>query len=174
MKKILVLAMLFVTTPAVTFGQTSSGGKTEQEITALYHEYRSAVEKREVAALERILADGYTSADVIIGTKQTKAIVIEGFKNSPLPPGPAGRSETVNIGDPVISIHGDTAILTNRMIQKGQDPRGQAFSVPILLTTVFTKRGGQWRIVANHGCRIDYLQSESGISPTTSRVGNGK
>jgi len=174
MKKILVLAMLVVTTPAVTFGQTSRDGKTEQEITALNRELRNAFEKRDVAVLERILADGYTGTDVIFGTKQTKAATIEAYKDNPLPPGPAGRSETINTSDPVISLDGDIAVLSSRMIQKGHDPRGQAFSVPLLLTTVFAKQGGQWRVVAIHGCRIDYLQSESGISPATPRVGNGK
>lgn len=170
MKKIIVLAMLFVTMPAATFGQTARNGKTEEEISTLYTEFRRAIEKRDVTALRHILADDYTDTDVVAGTKQTKQEIIEAYKVNPLPVVPAGRSETVNISGAAISVHGDTAVLTSSMMQKGQDATGRAFSVPLLVTTVFAKQAGQWHVIATHGSRIDMLQSRFGVSLPTSRV----
>lgn len=169
MKKMLVLLMLLTSLPFVTFGQTDRDAKTEQEIIALYREFQDAMMKRDVAALERILADDYTDTDLLLGTMQTKADIIKVFKANPQLSGSAGKGEITNIGSPVSTIRRDTAILTSRSIHKGQDPKGQAFSVPVLLSVVLSKEGGRWRIIATHGCRIDRLQSEPGTSPTTAR-----
>jgi ketosteroid isomerase-like protein len=169
-KRILVLTLL-LTASSAAFGQSPRGGNAEQEIISLHRDFQDAMVKRDVQALGRLLADDYTGTDVVAGTKQTKATIIETFKANPLPTGAAGTSESVETGSPAVSVYGDTAVLTSRSVHKGQDPAGKAFAVPVLQTSVFARQGGRWRVVATHGCRIDQLQSEAGAAPAQARAG---
>jgi ketosteroid isomerase-like protein len=172
-KRILVLALLLSASTAA-LGQAPRGGDAEREVIALHRDFQDAMLKRDVRTLGRVLADDYTGTDVVAGTKQTKADIIEAFEAAPLPTGAAGRSESVETGSPAISVYGDTALLTSRSVHRGQDPSGKAFAVPILQTSVFARRGGRWVVVATHGCRIDQLQSEAGASPAGGRAGGGR
>jgi hypothetical protein len=113
--------------------------------------------RRDTTTLERILADEFLSMDTANrGEGITKRLVIDSYKANPNPPaGSAGRWNSFDIADSVVSVHGNTAVLTSREVVKGVTPNGQGFTSNSLVTTVFTKRQGGWRIIATHGRRLN-------------------
>lgn len=161
MKRLLVLIALLMMPISFAQGQDDNDpdNKTKQEILKVYREYTAALEKRDAAVMNRILADDYAAADVVFGIvdyggSNLKARVIELYKSGP------HRADsvdfrTIEIHSTVITIHGDNmAVLTSRETDKGRDPRGYDYNDPILTTHVFVKRGGRWQIIATHGGQI--------------------
>lgn len=163
MKKFLLFTMLFGSASFSAFAQTNvnqpARNKAEQEVIAVNQQYVDALVKKDGAAFERILADEFAETDTAIGVGNDKQMFLAPYKNGAIFSAPG--LESIDVSDPKVSIHKDTAVLTSRQTLKGKTKDGQAYRVPILLTSVFTKRHGRWQIVATHASRIDQLQAQT-------------
>jgi len=146
MKPLLLAGLIsFVALPlALTQTPSSADNKTaEQEVRAAIEQYRTALVKRDTAALERIWADDYTFINAS-GTVLTKA---ERLANS--------KSGATNLGtiesDPNMKIRvygGDVAIAVSRVTIKGQYS-GKATSGQFQSSIVFAKTPSGWQLVCN-------------------------
>ena len=146
MKPLLLAGLIsFVALPlALTQTPSSADNKTaEQEVRAAIEQYRTALMKRDTAALERIWADDYTFINAS-GTVLTKA---ERLANA--------KSGATNLGtiesDPNMKIRvygGDVAIAVSRVTIKGQYS-GKATSGQFQSSIVFAKTPSGWQLVCN-------------------------
>ena len=146
MKPLLLAGLIsFVALPlALTQTPSSADNKTaEQEVRAAIEQYRTALMKRDTAALERIWADDYTFVNAS-GTVLTKA---ERLANA--------KSGATNLGtiesDPNMKIRvygGDVAIAISRVTIKGQYS-GKATSGQFQSSIVFAKMPTGWQLVCN-------------------------
>ncbi len=146
MKPLLLAGLIsFVALPlALTQTPSSADNKTaEQEVRAAIEQYRTALMKRDTAALERIWADDYTFVNAS-GTVLTKA---ERLANA--------KSGATNLGtiesDPNMKIRvygGDVAIAISRVTIKGQYS-GKATSGQFQSSIVFAKTPSGWQLVCN-------------------------
>jgi len=146
MKPLLLAGLIsFVALPlALTQTPSSADNKTaEQEVRAAIEQYRTALVKRDTAALDRIWADDYTFINAS-GTVLTKA---ERLANA--------KSGATNLGtiesDPNMKIRvygGDVAIAISRVTIKGQYS-GKATSGQFQSSIVFAKTPSGWQLVCN-------------------------
>ena len=146
MKPLLLAGLIsFVALPlALTQTPSSADNKTaEQEVRAAIEQYRTALMKGDIAALERIWADDYTFINAS-GAVLTKA---ERLANQ--------KSGATNLGtiesDPNMKIRvygGDVAIAISRVTIKGQYS-GKATSGQFQSSIVFAKTPSGWQLVCN-------------------------
>jgi ketosteroid isomerase-like protein len=146
MKPLLLAALVSLIALPLALSQTpsSADNKTaEQEVRAAIEQYRTALMKRDTAALERIWADDYTFINAS-GAVLTKA---ERLANA--------KSGATNLGtiesDPNIKIRvygGDVAIAISRVTIKGQYS-GKATSGQFQSSIVFVKMPTGWQLACN-------------------------
>ena len=146
MKPLLLAGLIsFVALPlALSQTPSSADNKTaEQEVRAAIEQYRTALMKRDTAALERIWADDYTFINAS-GAVLTKA---ERLANQKSGATKLGTIET----DPDMKIRvygGDVAIAISRVTIKGQYS-GKATSGQFQSSVVFAKTPTGWQLVCN-------------------------
>lgn len=131
--------------PAAT-SATASTENVEQTIRQLVHERDQAIQRGDMAAIDRLYADDYITTNAS-GTVRTKAQVIEDFKSGAL------KIESITSDELDVRAHGDTAIVTGRLTTKGQD-RSRDVSGQNRFTQVYLRRNGRWQIAAFHYSRI--------------------
>ena len=122
--------------------QTSS----EQELRNLERDWDTAIVRKDMTALNRILDDDFVYIDSVGGVNP-KAALIQGIKDSD------ATIEPFETTDVRVRIYGDTGILTGRFTQKATY-NGQTFSGQFRYTDVYVKQGGAWRAVSAHASRI--------------------
>lgn len=146
MKTLLLAGLISLIALPFVSGQspTSTDSKTaEQEVRAAIEEYRTALLKKDTAALERIWADDYTFINGA-GAVLTK---IERLANA--------KSGATNLGtiesDPNIKIRfygGDVAIAISSVTLKGQYS-GKATSGKFRSSLVWVKGQSGWQLACN-------------------------
>jgi ketosteroid isomerase-like protein len=119
--------------------------RSEQELTKLEHDWAAATVARDVATLDRILADELvsTSAD---GKVETKAQLLANVRS------PKNRLESFVVDDIKVLGFGDLAVVTGRATTKGLlpgFPPGQ-----MRFTDTFVKRDGRWQCIATQATPI--------------------
>jgi ketosteroid isomerase-like protein len=146
MKPLLFAGLISFVALPFALSQTSSSTDnktTEQEVRAAIEQYRTALMKRDTAALEKIWADDYTFINAS-GAVLTKA---ERLANA--------KSGATNLGtiemDPNMKVRvygGDVAIAINQVTLKGQYS-GKATSGQFQSSIVFAKTPSGWQLVCN-------------------------
>ena len=112
----------------------------EQELRRLDREWNEAYPRRDLATLERIIADDWTCIDGA-GERIGKAELLERIASS------ASRIESHEFDEVEFRFYGDAAIVTGRLTGAGRDEEGP-ISFSQRYTRVYVKRGGTWRAVA--------------------------
>lgn len=163
MRRSFALVVMFAAAslPALAQANVNQGArsKAEQDVVTVYQQFNDALVKKDAAALERILADDFSETDTSIGVIKSKEFFLAPYKDGSV----SGQGlEAVEAKDSKVSIHGGTAVLTARVVLRGRTRDGQSYNVPALITSVFGKRDGRWRMIASHGSRIDTLQAQVG------------
>lgn len=142
MKRILgmVLTGLLLAAP----GWAQKAGTAEQELLNLERQWKEAVVKKDVAALQRLYADDYISVDSE-GAIWNKTDDIE------IDTAGMFRLESFRLEDMKVRLYGDTAIVTGRSAFSGTiEGEGQVkSSSQFRFVDVFVKQNGQWRCVSN-------------------------
>ncbi len=146
MKKLLTtfLAMIIFTTLA--FAQ---GSKNEQELIKLDKDWSAAIERGDRDALNRIIADDYTSG----GGTENKAVYIErALKNAKETAAEADLKNYV-VAPSTYSVKfkgNDMAVMMHVSKETGVY-KGQPFTDYRNSFHVWMKRGGRWQVVASEG-----------------------
>jgi ketosteroid isomerase-like protein len=130
---------------AQTPTQAKKGG-VEQELIQLEDEWGDAFLKRDVAFMDRIMADDatWTSPEGIVSTK---AQYLASFKS-------LEGVDTSWVNDEMkVRVYGDTAVVTGRTTFKWTN-KGKDFSGQERWTDTWVKLAGHWGFVAGHNSKI--------------------
>ncbi len=141
MKAILVIFTLVFFTP-FALGQTMSknkGSKVEQELKNLERQWEEALTRRDVAMLDRLMAEDYVLTTVR-GEVVNKAKVLGEVKS-------ANVTAKVQNTDTVVRVLGDTAVVTGLVLISGRF-NDQDVSTQSRYMKVYVKRRGRWQVVA--------------------------
>jgi ketosteroid isomerase-like protein len=117
--------------------------QAEQEIRAAEHLWNEARVKADMAALDRLLADGWTVTHGG-GTMDTKAQYLADLKS-----GDRKFSADVKEDDITIRIYGDTAVASGLSDSKVTF-KGQVQGGPLRFTRVYVRRDGRWVMIVSH------------------------
>jgi ketosteroid isomerase-like protein len=147
MRQIFAIAIVAFSAAAIASGQERGAIRdprsiVEQDIRKLDNERIQAQIHADVAALERIYADGFIGVGPS-GTVRTKPQVISDFTSGEL------KFQSITTDDVQVRIFGNTAVETGRSTMNGQD-RGKAVPRDNRFSRVWVKQQGHWRLVLNH------------------------
>lgn len=120
------------------FAPTADRGGEAREVLAVEREYIRAHTERDVAALERVLADDFTS----FGGRVRKSHRLAMLAN------PFFKVASLTTEDVRVSVRGQRARLSGTARMAGSF-RGREFDIPRYdFTRTYEKRDGRWQIVA--------------------------
>ena len=139
MRRILILAILALTTASVTLGQKQT---VEQAIKKLDQERIQAQIGADTVALDRIYADDFIGVGPS-GRVRTKAQVISDFTSGEL------KFQSITTDEVQVRVYENTAVETGLSTMVGQD-KGKAVPRDTRFTRVWVKQQGHWRLVSNH------------------------
>jgi len=144
----LVCGVVSVFTAAV-IAQTPGppkNGSAEQDLIKLEKAWGEAYVNRDLAALDRLEADGLVHTD-FDGNIYTKREDIEEVKTGVL-------VVTSLVQDDIkIHVYGDAAVVTYRSIEKGRY-RGEDYRAQFRYTDTWIKKAGRWQVAATHWSKI--------------------
>jgi hypothetical protein len=151
MKRIAIAVCVVVLVFAVTsIAQTPAQPKSmsvEQQLMKLENGWNDAMVKRDVAFLDRILADDWMDGESD-GTVTTKAQFLANIKSEDT----LITSEVLN--DYKVHVYGDAAVVlchyTEVSTNKGKDTTGKYQD-----TDTWVKIAGNWRCVASNGSKVE-------------------
>ncbi|MBD9470309.1 nuclear transport factor 2 family protein [Pseudoxanthomonas sp. PXM01] len=155
-----LIALAFPLSPHV-FGQVadqqSSDTTTAKYIQALANELASAIVRRDVAAMEQLLADDYMDVNPD-GVVSSRAQFIAEYNN---PPAATNEFEAAEFGESglKVRVYGDVAVLTGRSIWRGHTAEGYAFTGTLVSSMVAVKENGQWKIATTHSSSVPPSQA---------------
>ena len=144
MKRILVVMMSLVS--LVLLAKAQMAGDGEREIRELETQRFRAMERVDVAALNRILSDDliYTHAN---GLQQTKAELIGVLGSGDM------KYESISTEDTRVRIYNETAVVTGRASMKIK-ARGEEQTFKLCYLDVYVKQGSRWQMVAWQSSRV--------------------
>jgi ketosteroid isomerase-like protein len=131
---------------AASGASASASENVEDVIMQLEGEWGAALAKRDIAALDRILADDH-SVITKDGSVLTKAQELANYGSG------ASSAELFDFEPVKVRIFGDTALATGGHREKSQY-RGRNTSGHYRWTDVFVKRNGRWQAVASQLTRV--------------------
>src|SRR5665213_520318 len=129
-------ACLFLSLACLSYAQS-----VEQTLKQLEHDWSQASLKRDLATLDKIMADDWVSID-FQGRTVSKAETIASLKSG-LP-----ATQAAGIGEMKVRVFGDSAIVTGSDTEKSS-VKGKDVIDKYLWTDVFVKRDGRWQAVAS-------------------------
>jgi ketosteroid isomerase-like protein len=152
MRRILCTVILICAAVALSAGQEvekkSAPGATpaatadvQQILKDRFREYSEALTKRDLAALDKIWAEGYTFTNGR-GEFLTKKDRMENIKTG------ATQFDSILREDEEIRVFGNTAVFTGRVVLK-VIYSGKESSGPYRFINVWVKMQGRWQLVAN-------------------------
>jgi ketosteroid isomerase-like protein len=119
---------------------SDSSLSTEEQIKSIEEERNRAILSGDAATLERMTADDYTFI-TLRGQLRTKAEIVKGFQSG------AFKYESRTISELKVRVYGDTAVVTGRSTQKGEE-NGKDYSGDYRFTRVYVRDKGRWMTVA--------------------------
>jgi hypothetical protein len=163
MRCIILLALLMVAIPAITFSQVTKDetkktppAKTdvEQNLIKLDRDLLDAMIRKDASMADRVEVANHVFINPGGGVE---------VKGEPAGPGPV--INTVDTSDAVVRVHGDTAVLTGKAMVKGGFTNGPDISGPYRYMRVFVKQQGEWRLVATTVTPIKPLNPAGATTP---------
>ncbi|HZR28188.1 MAG TPA: nuclear transport factor 2 family protein [Terriglobales bacterium] len=118
---------------------SASAGDEQKTVAALDTQYQAAVEKSDVAAMERILADDFA---LVTGTGKSYS------KTDLLQEARSGQTHYERQDDSAqtVRVWGDTAIVTARLCAKGTE-NGKPFEYTLWFSDTYVRTPAGWRYV---------------------------
>jgi ketosteroid isomerase-like protein len=150
MRRISLLAAFTVTLVWLVGAQATTGGQSpaeiEKQILEIEGERDQAMQKRDIATLDRLHADDFVFVNTR-GQLLSKAQYLEDIRSGNL------KFLTFEMGDYRFHIYGDTVIMNGRA-SSVVEYHGKVNRVPRRFTSVYVKLQGQWRLVAHQATLI--------------------
>lgn len=146
MRRVFIIIIFTLATALFAQGQASDAkttrGSIEQELIQLKRNWGKAYVQRDIALLERIIADEYSVTDAN-GHTTNRAEIVADFKSAD------AVYEATSYDDVKVKVYGDVAIVAGRGTVKGRSKNGN-FHTQYYSTNIFVKRDGRWQAVATH------------------------
>ncbi len=159
MKPVLPLAALIIAGLGVAPGEDAvKSTDPGLEMKALEKSWSEAVVKRDVPAIDRILADDYVLTTPE-GRLVTKAQIIESFR---APADPSYVLKSIDLAEMTVRFFGETALVSSRFTLNAEAD-GAVVATPFRHSDVFVRRHGAWRCEARQATRI--RQSYGQVNP---------
>lgn len=138
-----VVATVLICFSISGYGQSQpTVSPSEQEVRKLERAWLDAYEKRDVAAMNTIVADDFTIT-FSDGSMQTKPQIIESLKR------PGGSSSKFYTEDVRSRQYGDTVILIGLVVSEWKQ-NDKPMIDRSRYTDTYVKRNGRWQVVASH------------------------
>jgi ketosteroid isomerase-like protein len=118
-------------------------------ITQLEKDWASAIVKRDVATVDRLLSEDFNGTSPSAHT-YPKTLAIEDLKNGTY------LVESMDLDEISVNVYGDAAVAFTSQEEKSKYA-GTDFSGHYHYTDFWIKRNGTWQVVASHGSR--YMES---------------
>lgn len=134
------MKLLALAVTAALFAALSSGDSVVEQILALEQARNDAIVHGDAAALDRLTSDDYTFIN-LRGDIQLKAEIVKGFASGTY------RYQSREISELKVRVYGDTAIVTGRSTQRGEED-GRDNSGDYRFTRVYIKQVDSWKTVA--------------------------
>lgn len=144
--RIVALAVFLVAAPLLAHGQTAAkDDKAAQDVIAFRNRYIEAEENRDIAFLNKILADDFFALNPQ-GRLLDKAGQLENLKR------PDRTLKVLNARETHVQFyaHGEVAVLTEHVTVDGTD-KGKPFGGEYRFLRVFAKQNGNWKVVLAQG-----------------------
>ena len=122
--------------------QNPAGISVEDEIRQVEIEWGEAFERRDMATLDRLMADEYIVTDPL-GNVRDKAESLSAIQSNEV------FFESTNSDNVHVRINGDTAVVTGRSTFRGRY-KGWSMAGQYQYTDVLVKRSGSWKAVSSH------------------------
>jgi alkylhydroperoxidase family enzyme len=142
-----MLAMVLNTarTPSAVSLNQRTAGTDEQQVRELERLFNEARARADVAALGRILADGWTITHGD-GSSDTKEKYLSDLRTG------ARKFDSVTLDEFSVQLYGDTAVASgfteSKVMYNGQ-PQGGS----LRFTRVYTRQNGRWQMIVSHATR---------------------
>lgn len=149
MKSILSMVLLTVALSTSALAQTQTTQpvqkrSVEEEVLKVEREQRDALLKRDVKAMERLVADEFVLT--IPSGIGNKADLLAFLREEPADP-----TLTLTSEDEQVRINGDTAIVIGKRIEKRRSPDNNQWGTAYArYTRTYIRRGGQWQLLSEH------------------------
>ena len=146
MKRIVFALGVMLLVFAVAVPAQTQKPSVEQELIKIEKDWGQAYLTKDIALLDRILADDWTTTNEE-GNVTTKANELADLKSG-------AYVETSGVQDNVkVRLYGDAAVITGRSTVKAQY-KGKDASGQFQWTDTFIRRDGRWLCVASHISKI--------------------
>ena len=122
--------------------QNSTTNSEEAEVRRTEFDWGQAYERKDLAALDRVMADEYILTDPL-GNIRNKAETLAAIMTNEV------NFESTESDDVNVRINGDTAVVTGRSTFRGRY-KGWSMSGQYQYTDVLVKRRGAWKAVGSH------------------------
>ncbi|MFI4970338.1 MAG: nuclear transport factor 2 family protein [Lysobacterales bacterium] len=136
-----VVSVLFAFVAPIAWAAPATTAQTQAELVNLTRELMDALPGGNAAAWQRILADDALIVDEF-GRRQNKAEIVKDIH-----PFPGGFSGSIEIRDPQLRLHGDTAVLQGEEYEQ-ETVFGQQLVVRYIFSNTFVRRDGAWKLLA--------------------------
>jgi len=135
----------------LSFGQAKPAAanvstSVEQTLMQLERDWTQASLKKDIGALDKIMADDWVNID-FQGKTVTKAETIANLKTG------SPATQAAGIGEMKVRIFGDSAIVTGSDTEKSTS-KGKDVIDKYLWTDVWVKRNGRWQAVASQSTKV--------------------
>lgn len=151
MKRIFLIVALLSIASSFAAAQDTASGKLEQELRAVHQQISNALNRADLAALERFIADDYT-VSTVSGRRLSKADVLKGIPDAK----DVGKVKlTETLSDVQVRDYGDVALMS--YLSLGVQQNGERkFTARMRATAVYRRRSSDeaWQLVAEHWTRI--------------------
>jgi len=141
------LALVMFAAPLTALGQaeTPKNDKAAQELIEFRNRYIEAEENRDMALLDKVLADDFSALNPQ-GRLLNKQQQLENLKR------PDRTLKVLNPRETQVHFYGDgkVAILTEHVTVDGMD-KGKPFGGEYRFLRVFAKQNGEWKVVLAQG-----------------------
>ncbi len=138
--------------PTIAWAQShlkvNSDSNLEQELMRLQRAVDEAETKKDFAALDRLLTDGYIFT-APTGAVSDKKQLIADLKNSEPDAG-----QTIDYDDVKVYDYGNTAVVNCLLLVKGKDKDGKDYTNRYRNTVTWIKQQDRWQMAAIHVSRI--------------------
>ena len=128
--------------PGVNKAGMNSARAVEDEVRRVEFEWGEAFERKDLATLDRLMADEYILTDPL-GNVRSKAESLAAIESNQI------NFESTESDDVKVRINGDTAVVTGRSTFRGRY-KGWSMAGRYQYTDVLVRRRGAWKAVGSH------------------------
>ncbi len=149
-----VIALLLLTVAACGVASARQAAaqltKAEEEVRKVERQWLDAYEQKDAAAMERIVADGFTIT-FPNGGMQTKPQLMAMVRAPRRPGQPRMKFHTEDVQS---RAYGETVILLGRVVTE-YERDGKTVREQSRYTDTYVRRGGRWQVVASHLSNVE-------------------